>query len=136
MPIVLCGCKSDKRGIFDDEDVVTTEQGIEMQKKLRFYQYVECSARMKQNLSEVFTEAVSGAIEIREKKKELMKGKKSVKLKEKEVVIEIKEEKEVPEDETMRKSFCGSIDDRIIEAPETKRISEEVRRKKCKCTIL
>ena len=53
---MLCGTKSDKREI-------TLEEGKHLQDELKFYEYVECSAFLFQNVTDVFEEALAGAIE-------------------------------------------------------------------------
>jgi len=66
VPIILVGTKSDLRSKQDAIQVlkennqapITTEQGIELAKKIGAKKYLECSALTQQNLSLIFEEAV------------------------------------------------------------------------------
>ncbi|XP_052870226.1 ras-like GTP-binding protein RhoL [Anopheles cruzii] len=57
VPIVLVGTKSDLR-VVGSEKFVTTAEGKKLKHKIKAYAMVECSAKRKQNLAEVFDEAV------------------------------------------------------------------------------
>lgn len=59
-PIVLVGTKSDLR-VQGSEKFVTTAEGKKMKHKIKAYALVECSAKRKENLHEVFEEAVRAA---------------------------------------------------------------------------
>lgn len=59
-PIVLVGTKSDLR-VPGSEKFVTTAEGKKMKHKIKAYALVECSAKRKENLHEVFEEAVRAA---------------------------------------------------------------------------
>uniref|UniRef100_A0A2M4APD4 Putative ras similarity family n=1 Tax=Anopheles triannulatus TaxID=58253 RepID=A0A2M4APD4_9DIPT len=60
VPIVLVGTKSDLR-VVGSEKFVTTAEGKKLKQKIKAYALVECSAKRKQNLAEVFEEAVRAA---------------------------------------------------------------------------
>lgn len=68
VPIVLVGTKLDLR---EDPQIqmqleakgmspVTSEQGLEVAKKIRAYAYVECSAKTQKGLKDVFVKAIDG----------------------------------------------------------------------------
>lgn len=57
VPIVLVGTKSDLR-VHGSEKFVTTAEGKKLKHKIKAYSLVECSAKKKLNLGEVFDEAV------------------------------------------------------------------------------
>jgi len=57
VPIVLVGTKSDLR-IPNSEKFVTTIEGKNLKKKIHAYAFVECSAKKKNNLQDVFFEAI------------------------------------------------------------------------------
>ncbi|XP_058116546.1 ras-like GTP-binding protein RhoL [Anopheles ziemanni] len=58
--IVLVGTKSDLR-VPGSEKFVTTAEGKKMKHKIKAYALVECSAKRKENLHEVFKKAVRAA---------------------------------------------------------------------------
>ncbi|KAK2949908.1 putative Cell division control protein 42 like protein [Blattamonas nauphoetae] len=63
-PVVLVGTKGDYRASPpDDVTLITKEQAEEMAKKLKLYEYVECSAKTQENLSNVFSAAAKAALE-------------------------------------------------------------------------
>nr|BAA87881.1 Drac3 [Drosophila melanogaster] len=57
VPVVLVGTKLDLR-IPSSEKFVTTQEGKKMRKEIHAFNLVECSAKKKQNLQQVFEEAV------------------------------------------------------------------------------
>lgn len=57
VPIVLVGTKSDLR-IQGSEKYVTTQEGRKLKKRIDAYALVECSAKKKTHLADVFEEAV------------------------------------------------------------------------------
>lgn len=64
-PFVLVGCKKDLRDekkSKGDRDIVETERGEEMKRKIKAVSYIECSALKNDKLSEVFDEAVKHAL--------------------------------------------------------------------------
>lgn len=64
LPIIIdiSGTKSDLR-ISDSEDFVTLAEAKEMKQKLKAVALIECSAMNKQNVDDVFQEAIHVAIE-------------------------------------------------------------------------
>ncbi|KAI8088000.1 small GTPase superfamily [Gilbertella persicaria] len=70
LPFILVGCKTDlrqdQRTIEDLEkqatSPITTQQGMEVARKVGAYKYVECSAKMEKGVSEVFTTAIKSTI--------------------------------------------------------------------------
>ncbi|KJE90489.1 guanine nucleotide-binding protein Rho, variant [Capsaspora owczarzaki ATCC 30864] len=76
IPFVLVGCKKDLR---NDEDTirelakmkqkpVTQEEGMAMAERIKAYQYIECSAKNKENVREVFETATRAALMVKGKK--------------------------------------------------------------------
>jgi len=69
VPLILCGNKLDLRDDQEtltnlekqDQTPVTKEEGIKMAAEINAYSYVECSAKTKEGLREVFEEAVRAA---------------------------------------------------------------------------
>ncbi|ALC47082.1 RhoL [Drosophila busckii] len=57
VPVVLVGTKLDLR-IPNSEKFVTTQEGKRLRKEIHAYNLVECSAKKKMNLQQVFEEAV------------------------------------------------------------------------------
>jgi len=77
VPFILVGTKCDIRN--DPVEVeklkaqgqspITTEQGIELAKKLKAIKFMECSAKTQENLKDVFDEAVRAVLRPPKKKK-------------------------------------------------------------------
>jgi len=77
LPVILVGCKVDLR---DDEDIIKElaklkqtpvgeEQGKSMSQRIDAKEYIECSARKKINVNEVFVKATLAALQTKTKKK-------------------------------------------------------------------
>ncbi|KAK2945926.1 putative Cell division control protein 42 like protein [Blattamonas nauphoetae] len=63
-PVVLVGTKSDYRANPPDgTTLVSKEQAEELVERLKLYKYVECSAKTKENLSDVFDTVAKAALE-------------------------------------------------------------------------
>lgn len=60
-PIVLVGTKGDLRNA-ENADTITPKECKKMKKKVKAYKYVECSALKRENLDEVFTEAIRAVL--------------------------------------------------------------------------
>ncbi|XP_017879420.1 ras-like GTP-binding protein RhoL, partial [Ceratina calcarata] len=60
-PIVLVGTKGDLRKE-ESADTITAKECKKMKKKVKAYKYVECSALNRENLDEVFTEAIRAVL--------------------------------------------------------------------------
>lgn len=64
IPIILVGTKTDLRhkeqvlAIVPEDDIITTECGIKLQKQFGMYDYIECSALENQNIENIFEKAV------------------------------------------------------------------------------
>jgi len=77
VPFVLVGCKRDLRN--DPETIkelakmkqqpVSYEDGLAMADRIKAYQYIECSAKNKDNVREVFETATRAALLVKLKKK-------------------------------------------------------------------
>ncbi|XP_034187439.1 ras-like GTP-binding protein RhoL isoform X1 [Osmia lignaria lignaria] len=60
-PIVLVGTKGDLRNV-ENVDTITLKECKKMKKKIKAYKYVECSALKRENLEEVFVEAIRAVL--------------------------------------------------------------------------
>ncbi|CAH2237447.1 ras-like GTP-binding protein RhoL [Pararge aegeria] len=60
VPIVLVATKTDLRA--SNKAVITTQEGKILKKKIRAVQFVECSALERENIEEVFEEAVRAGL--------------------------------------------------------------------------
>lgn len=63
VPILLVGTQADRRGDLPKERTVSNEQAVKMAKELRAGRYVECSAKTREGLNEVFAEAILLALD-------------------------------------------------------------------------
>lgn len=71
VPIILVACKSDLRDA-NNVMLVSKEEGQEMADRIGAWRYVECSAKTRQNIHEVFDFAARAALlrpDKRDKKK-------------------------------------------------------------------
>jgi len=57
-PILLVGTKSDLRDTQQQEDTISTAEGRKLRARINATKYVECSAKTRHGLDEVFQEAV------------------------------------------------------------------------------
>ena len=76
VPFILVGTKLDMRNDQEELDKlraqgqspITTEQGVDLGKKLKSIKYMECSAKTQENLKDVFDEAVRAVLRPKKKK--------------------------------------------------------------------
>ncbi|KAJ5066112.1 hypothetical protein M0811_03445 [Anaeramoeba ignava] len=115
VPFILVGTELDKR---DDQETInelkekglspiTYQQGLEMAKEFKAFNYIECSARKQQNLKEVFQEAVRASRNpkyyIQFKKKKEKEEKAKLKQKQKEEQKKKKEEQKKKKEKEKKK---------------------------------
>lgn len=64
-PIVLCGTKGDLRNegnVDDDNNIISWKECKKMKRKVKACKYVECSALKRENLDQVFCEAIRAVL--------------------------------------------------------------------------
>ena len=66
-PVILVGTQIDLR-VGNDDGEVTTDEGVQLAKEIGADCYVECSARDRKCLEDVFKNAVSSALKVRKRK--------------------------------------------------------------------
>jgi GTPase SAR1 family protein len=80
VPFILVGTKCDCRNDSGEieklrqqgQTPVSTEQGLDLAKKLKSIKYIECSAKTGESLKDVFDEAVRAVLRPAKKKKSCM----------------------------------------------------------------
>eukprot|EP01115_Flamella_aegyptia_P002796 TRINITY_DN139_c1_g1_i1.p1 TRINITY_DN139_c1_g1~~TRINITY_DN139_c1_g1_i1.p1 ORF type:complete len:191 (-),score=43.34 TRINITY_DN139_c1_g1_i1:65-637(-) len=78
VPFILVGTKCDVRNDATEleklrqqgQSPVSTEQGMELSKKLKAIKYMECSAKTQEHLKDVFDEAVRAVLKPKKQKKQ------------------------------------------------------------------
>ena len=81
MPVILVATKKDlrndeatKRELFKAKQVpVTPEEGYEVAQKIGAHAYLECSAKTKEGVREVFETATSAALRVKQKRRKRCK---------------------------------------------------------------
>jgi len=68
VPIILVGTKADLRSSESSDNLVSQADAKKLKSKIKAFRYVECSAKTRENLGEVFQEAARAVLKRKEKK--------------------------------------------------------------------